>query len=504
MRNSKTILTIAAICLTQNFGLTNNLSTNSNSLNILTNSPALQQITNPAVMEFLKTNFPLIDFTQTNNQMLTTNQITIDEAAINRLLDEYIKKSKKGLTNNNNQENKENHTATNTRLEFLETPNIVKSNKENPESEQKIEILKWEVQFETAKKLRHQNDTKKAAVMLVDILESCPEDEIKKNALLELALVAQQENQLLKAYQIYAQFLHNYPEDPSTPEVLLRQGLIIRNIGASTLALSKFYAVLSRALSLKMEQFAYYQRIVLQAQTEIADTYYILGRYEEAADFFNRLLRLDNQDLNKEYIQFKLIQSLSYSGNYEKLIAQARDFLIKYPKSSDQAEVRFRLAQSLKALGRTNEAMRETLALLELSKTAPASDFQKWFYWQQRVGNEIANQLYKEGDYINALEIYNSLATIDASPFWQLPLLYQIGLVFEHLRQPLKASEYYSKIISKESELGTNSAKSLKIVVEMAKWRKDFLKWQTNAENIVIMSKLQSILHTNLPSQSAQ
>jgi tetratricopeptide (TPR) repeat protein len=467
----------------------------------LTNLTPLSQITNPSVLNFLKTNFPLIDFTQTNNP-LTSNQITIDESVINQLIDDYLKKSKKGLTNNGTQNKKETNSATTT-PEFLETPNLI-SHKQNPDKEPEVEILRWEVQLETAKRIRQQNDTKKSAVMLVDILENCPEDEIKKKAFLELALVAQQENQLLKAYQIYAQFLQTYPDDPLTPEVLLRQGLIIRNIGASTLALSKFYAVLSRALSLKMDQLSYYQRIVLQAQTEIADTYYILGRYEEAADFFNRLLRLDNQELNREYIQFKLIQSLSYIGNHEKVIAQARDFLTKYPNSSDQAEVRFRLAQSLKALGRTSEALRETLALLELSKTAPASDFHKWFYWQQRVGNEIANQLYKEGDYINALEIYNSLAAINTAPFWQLPVLYQIGLVFERLKQPIKASEYYSKIISKETELGTNSAQSLKIVVDMAKWRKEFLKWQTNAENIVILSRLPGILNTNNTGQTVQ
>ncbi|MGB9601201.1 MAG: tetratricopeptide repeat protein, partial [Limisphaerales bacterium] len=242
----KFFISCTLLFITQSVGISDNSPINSTNQIVLTNLTPLSQITNPSVLNFLKTNFPLIDFTQTNNP-LTSNQITIDESVINQLIDDYLKKSKKGLTNNGTQNKKETNSATTT-PEFLETPNLI-SHKQNSDKEPEVEILRWEVQLETAKRIRQQNDTKKSAVMLVDILENCPEDEIKKKAFLELALVAQQENQLLKAYQIYAQFLQTYPDDPLTPEVLLRQGLIIRNIGASTLALSKFYAVLSRALS---------------------------------------------------------------------------------------------------------------------------------------------------------------------------------------------------------------------------------------------------------------
>lgn len=434
---------------------------------------------------------------------LETNAVPTNEHEIISLIDDYLEKSKRlKLTNQSSQisTNKTNYTFY-FNEEFLTTPNIVKSNRIEDE-ETPIDSLKWQVQFETARKYRQQGEYKKCATLLVNILESDAPDDVKKNSLLELALLAQQENHLLKCYQIYAQFLSVYPDDPRTPEVLLRQGIICRQLGASMLALSKFYAVLSRALSLKLEQFAYYQRIVLQAQTEIADTYFILGRFEEAADFFQRLLKLDNPDLNRELIQFKLIQSLSYIGAHEKLIAQAKDFLTRYPNSSDQAEVRFRLSQSLKNLGRINEAMKEVLDFLELCKKAPSSEYHKWFYWQQRVGNEIANQLYKEGDFINALEIYQSLASVDASPSWQLPVLYQIGLVFERLKYPIKAIEQYDLIISKGNELGTNKPPSLNTVVEMAKWRKEFLKWQTNAENTILTLQISTLSQTNTTVQS--
>ena len=50
---------------------------------------------------------------------------------------------------------------------------------------------------------------------------------------------------------------------------------------------------------------------MLQAQTEIADTYFLEGNLEESGRFFQLLLRLDSPKLNRAQIQFKLIRSLT-------------------------------------------------------------------------------------------------------------------------------------------------------------------------------------------------
>ena len=51
------------------------------------------------------------------------------------------------------------------------------------------------------------------------------------------------------------------------------------------MALAKFYAVMTGSLKLKFGSLEYYQRLVLQAQTEIADTYYLQGKYLDADGF---------------------------------------------------------------------------------------------------------------------------------------------------------------------------------------------------------------------------
>ena len=98
------------------------------------------------------------------------------------------------------------------------------------------------------------------------------------------------------------------------------------------------------------------------------------------------------------------------------------------------------------------------------------------------VGNELANRFYQEGDAMKALDVYLTLASLDSAPEWQLPVWYQIGLVFEHLSQPAKAIEYYTNISGREKEVGASTSPSLKSLLEMARWRKDFLAWQLKAE----------------------
>ena len=184
-----------------------------------------------------------------------------------------------------------------------------------------------------------------AAENLTALLASTAPAEIKRGALFELALVAQDENHLVKATQLFSQYLHLYPDDPTDPEVLLRQGLIYRQMGVTTLAISKFYAVTvhltPEAEAPKTSTMP--QKLVLQAQIEIADTYYLEGRYLEASDYFNRLLKNPPADLDQAQIQYKLIRSLSALTNSVETVAHAQVFLSVFTNSLDVPEVRFAL-----------------------------------------------------------------------------------------------------------------------------------------------------------------
>lgn len=344
-------------------------------------------------------------------------------------------------------------------------------------------IREFQLQLELAKKLRLEKSMALATSTLVALLRTNAPPEIKRKSLFELALVAQDENQFLKAQQIFSQYLNRFPEDPSDPEVLLRQGLLYRQMGVPTLAISKFYAVMSTALKLNLSDMDYYKKLVLQAQSEIADTYYKEGNYEEAADFFTRLLKADAAGLNKEHIQVRLIRSLSCMTNDSETVIKSGLFLESNLGSSDVPEVRFILASALKHLGRNQDSMKQVLLLLQSQAPNATNNPETWIYWQQRAGNDIANQLYKEGDYINALEIYLHLAGLNKTPSWQIPIWYQTGLAYEQLQQWEQATNSYQRILDRRKELtDADSTPSLLSLFDMAKWRNDYIAWMEKSK----------------------
>lgn len=327
-----------------------------------------------------------------------------------------------------------------------------------------------QIKLDLARRKRDEHDFDQAARTLVTLLGEAPAGDWARTALLELALTAQQAGQLARAVQVLAQYVERFPEDASVPEVLLRQGLIYREMGAHSMALSKFYAVMTTVLNLKLDGSGHNQRLVLQAQTEIADTHYLEGRYGEAADCFERLLKLDAPNLNREQIELKLLRCYSAAKRHDDVIRQAEGFLQSH---AAEPEARFLLAESLQAAGRKADAVGEAMRLLE-GRGATA--------WKQRVGNVIGNRLYASGDYTNALLIYRALEMANSAPQWRVPVAYQIGLTHERLAQREQAVAAYADVLERGTQLGGNVEPNLKTVLDMAAWRKNYLAWQPQAK----------------------
>ncbi len=337
-------------------------------------------------------------------------------------------------------------------------------------------------QLEAGRKLRATGQWEGARRTLIAILEGDSPADVQEAALLELALVAEEKKEFSRAQQIYNQFLKHFPDSSSCPEVLLRQGLMYREMGAQTLAIAKFYAVGSTALKLNSGNIATYRRLVLQAQTEIANTYYLQGNYSEAADFLTRLLKQETVDLHRSKIRHRLVQCQEKLGDDKEVEVAAREFLRLYPDSAEAPEVRFLLANALKRMGRNRDSLQEVSKLLISQESMAKTNRQAWAYWQQRVGNEIANQLYREGDYINSLEIYEGLLPLSRRLDWQVPLLYQIGLIYEKLSQPPKAGLAYSNLLAMTAMDATQVTPGIRSVVEMARWRAEQMQWQVQAQ----------------------
>ena len=322
----------------------------------------------------------------------------------------------------------------------------------------------------------------KAEKILLPLLNGDEPESLQRSALYELGNAVYAEDDLPRAQTIYTQFLQKWSGDVRVPEVLLQQGKIFRQMGLNDLALGKFYSVMTSALALKGDQFDYYQKLVLETQVEIAETHYLMGQFADAADFYQRLIQKNDPSLNRQQVQFHLVRSLSIIGRNDQAAAQAQDFLQRFPNANEVPETHYYLAEALKAQGRNAEALQQVLLCIQEQKSRTNQNPEVWAYWQQRIGNEIGNQLYHEGDYVKSLEVYMNLDQLNPSPSWQIPVEYQMGMTYEKLLQPEKATETYRQIITRQNDLGTNTTPALQAVFDMARWRINFIQWQTNAD----------------------
>lgn len=364
---------------------------------------------------------------------------------------------------------------------LIATSNIVA----NPQPPEAVKLHEMKMKLQAAQEARRGKNYTEAEALFVSVLESNPPPELNRTALLELALTAQEQHQLPRAQEIYTRYVLAFPQDPSIAEVLLRQGLIYREMGATGLAIGKFYDVLSSARSMDLERLDYFEKVVLHAKSEIADTYYLQGDYEQAVRDLRKLLKSDHAALHRQHVHFKLAQSLFALERHAEAVAEIQRYLELFPDGQDLAEARFLQASAYKKMGRNRESMESVIALLQ-AKSKPSGDNEdNWTYWRQRTGNEIGNLLYQEGDFINALEVYKTLATLNDAPTWKVPVLYQIGLVYERLEQAEKAAQTYDAILEAGAAKPEGEpSPALTAVYEMARWRKDHLAWQVKAEKM--------------------
>ena len=151
---------------------------------------------------------------------------------------------------------------------------------------------------------------------------------------------------------------------------------------------------------------------MLQAWGEIAETghYSVRQIIKDAVDFYTRLLTQNDPALDREQIQFRLIRSLEAINHHDEAVGQAQDFCARTiyattPEEPEACGIIWR--KRPKAIwNRNTEALQEVKTFLKEERDKTTNDPAIWSYWQQRVGNEIGNQLYQEADYVKALQVY--------------------------------------------------------------------------------------------------
>ena len=328
------------------------------------------------------------------------------------------------------------------------------------------------------------------SVLNSDASERIKED-TRKLTLLELAhqreLAAEKDKSgghLERALQLLAEYVERYSRDAAVPEVLLRQGYLLRRLDLREEAIEKFYLVLRSVPRIEGRNLAYSRRLVLMAQSAIADTCAEMGRHAEAAELYGRMLQTKSEELEVETVRIKRLRSLKESATDGVLEMQALSFLEEFPDSDYIPEARYFLAHALKQQKKRDAALEQFQLLLEAVDLAPPERLARWLPWKLRVGNELANQFYLEGDYPSSLALYRALARSNADLQAQQAFQYQVGLCEERLGQTTEAIKTYQSIVEAPMPSATNTnGVPVQILRNMAALRISVLKTASQTSN---------------------
>jgi TolA-binding protein len=241
---------------------------------------------------------------------------------------------------------------------------------------------------------------------------------------------------------------------------------------------------LNSSLSVNKAGMEVYRKLSLRAQMEIADTYYLMGDYDQAAKFYMRLKRIDMSKDEHVIVDFKYAYTQYLLKDYSATISNFQAFIQAYPDNSLVAESHFILANAFKTINQSRSALGEVLNLLQYQE-ARKEDEATWDYWKRRTGNQLGNEFYEQGDYESALHIYQAMAKMSDDPNWLWPSLYQMGLCFERLRFTSKAIDSYNLIVDgadAAEKNGGSLSPALSDLVQQVKWRRDQLNWDDSTQ----------------------
>lgn len=300
---------------------------------------------------------------------------------------------------------------------------------------------------------------------------------------------------LVKAATVYERFIATFNDDDLVPFVNLQLGRLYRTIGTYELANSRFYNVITAALNIRPANIPAYKNVVIEAQHEIAETYFLQGKYKEAGEFYERLkLREITEAMHQEAL-FKIAYCQYMQGQHGPAEKGFQKFLVEYPSSILAPESYYLLANLYTLQNQPQKAVAAIYSLLSHRQVTNPEDKRIWNYWQKKTANEIANEFYEQRDYMSALQIYQTMFDLDHAPQWRAPTMYQIALCFNHLEAPKQAIEVFDRIANgefwdaeTESDLlaknqGGDLGKDIQTIQDLAKWHAKQIGWNINASN---------------------
>jgi len=287
-------------------------------------------------------------------------------------------------------------------------------------------------------------DYTNAEILYVEMLTTPSSEEDRKKSYWILADFYQKTGQYVKSMSVFEHYLTNFPDDERGPEIHIKLGLLYRHYGDYQMAVDKFFNVLKLSFLIPQDKLDEYRMLSERAQFEIAETYYLIGDYHHADEFFERVRRVSTDPDVRAEARVKKAYANLLLGNYGSVIQDLESFDNDYPGNGYIPNTRFLLASAYYKTEQKNKARREIFNLF--SKDIRPMDEPTWNYWMQRIGNQLANDFYNEGEYESAHKLYHALLPLHDSSEWRWPIIFQIGLCMEGQDKRQEAMEVYEEL----------------------------------------------------------
>ena len=276
-----------------------------------------------------------------------------------------------------------------------------------------------------------------------------------------------------QAIPLYEAYILENPNSPDLPLTVLELGRTYAQAGAYDAALSRFYSVLDLAINQESAALNPGRELAFSARYEIAQTHLALGRYAQAARLFLGMRTLPLIDGDRAKIYLSAGRALNLAGDKPGAAEEYQALLQLFSDSPLAPEARFELAVVYAELGRRDDALGEVITLFERRENPGSSD-ETWLYWQRRAGNQLANMFYSAGYLSEAAELYGKLLQLPGDAAWRWPLLYQVGLVAEQMKDFAKAKISYTELAAAKADGVSAEVAELPA---LAQWRLEHLKW---------------------------
>lgn len=356
----------------------------------------------------------------------------------------------------------------------------------------KEKIAEWNRQAEMFARIR---DFKTAESYYLQILAYDITDDVRRETMLQMAKLFELSNEPAKQAAVLEKFAETFPDDPGTPQVYIKVGILYRQLGLSSLALMRFYSVLNYSLKIDSNKIDAYRQLSIRAQMEIADTHFATQRYDEAIKFYSRLRLLELSPEDRARAIFQTAECHYLLKHDPEAIANFESYLASYPDDAKVPEAMFTLANAYTRAGRFPDASRIVLDLLKRESKNAQDNEKQWIYWQKKAGTQLAANFFDQNDFTSALTLYQAMLPLGTDAAWTWPALYQMGLCYEKLSMGEKAVQTYQKILDWREAERTEAQKvpTLKSTYEMAKWRIDNMDWRKDTtqklENLLDKSR---------------